>query len=102
MLELGIPSRFVKYVRHFLSGRVAQVEFNQGRSKEFMLNEGLPQGSCISPIIFLIFINDIDVDLDMDTLVSLFADDTSTWRRDGKIKGSGRVLMQEEIDKVTK
>ena len=78
MLELGIPSRFVKYVRHFLSGRVAQVEFNQGRSKEFMLNEGLPQGSCISPIIFLKFINDIDVDLDMDTLVSQFADDTST------------------------
>ena len=41
MLELGIPSRFVKYVRNFLSGRVAQVEYNQGRSKEFMLNEGL-------------------------------------------------------------
>ena len=36
----------------------------------------------------------------METLVSLFADDTATWRRDGKIKGSDRVLMQHEIDKV--
>ena len=45
MLELGLPTKFVRYVRHFLSGRVAQVEVNQGRSNDFMLNDVLPQGS---------------------------------------------------------
>jgi hypothetical protein len=54
----------------------------------------------ISPLLFLIFINDIDVDLDLETAASLFSDDTSSWRRDGKVRGSGRILMQEEINKI--
>ena len=43
---------------------------------------------------------DIDVDIDLETTVSLFADDTSTWRADGKVRGSQRKLMQKEVDKI--
>ena len=102
MLEMEIPPRFIKYTRHFLSGRNTWVEVNNKRSDKFVLKEGLPQGSCISPLLFLIFINDIDVKLDLATAASLFADDTSAWRRDGKVRGSERTLMQQEIDKITK
>ena len=100
MIALGIPTKFIRYVRHFLSGRNTRVEVNGTRSDTFRLNQGLPQGSSISPLLFLIFINDIDVDLDADTVASLFADDTATWTKDGKIKGSKRELMQTEIDKI--
>ena len=101
MLELNIPKRFIKFVRHFLSGRRTCVEVNNKKSKEFILKEGLPQGSCISPLLFLIFINDIDVELDMKTAASLFADDTASWRRDGKVRGSDHTLMQQEVNKIT-
>ena len=98
---MGIPTKFIRYVRHFLSGRKTKVEVNGVRSNTFHLNQGLPQGSSISPLLlFLIFINDIDVDLEADTIASLFADDTATWTLDGKVKGSNRVLMQGEIDKI--
>jgi len=60
MTRLDIPWRFLKYTRHFLSGRKTIVMVNGERSKRFKLNEGLPQGSCISPLLFLIFINDIN------------------------------------------
>ena len=100
MQQLNLPSRFIRYVRHFLSGRKTRVEINGSRSDNFRLDEGLPQGSSISPLLFLIFINDIDVELDPDTTASLFADDTAAWMKDGKIRGSNRVLMQQEIDKI--
>ena len=101
MVKNNIPYRFIRYVRHFLSGRKTVVNINNTNSKVFVLKDGLPQGSSISPILFLLFINDIDVDLDLETAASLFADDTAIWRKDGVVKGSQRQLMQGEVDKIT-
>ena len=56
------------------------MEVNGAKSREVHLNEGLPQGSSLSPMLFIIFINDIGVDLDIESLKSLFADDTSIWQ----------------------
>ena len=94
MLKMNLPSRFVKYTRHFLSGRKTRVEVNGVRSAPFRLNQGLPQGSSISPLLFLIFINDIDVDLDIDTIASVFADGTAFWMKEGKIRETNKRLMQ--------
>ena len=77
MLQLKLPFQFIRYVRHFLSGRWTTVSINNVECEPFLLRNGLPQGSSISPLLFLIFINDIDVDIDLETTASLFADDTS-------------------------
>ena len=66
------------------------------------MKQGLPQGSSISPLLFLIFINDLDADLEAETMASLFADDTAEWMADGKTRGSNSIPMQQEIDKVLK
>ena len=75
-IALSIPWRYKRYFRNFLSGRRTMVNVNGTKSKTFVLRKGLPQGSVISPL-FLVFINDIDGDLSMETLTSLFADITS-------------------------
>ena len=70
MLGMDIPQRLIYVVRHFLSGRKTWVDVNGVKSDVFRLDEGLPQGSAISPLLFLIFINDIDVDLDDNAVAS--------------------------------
>ena len=100
MIDLGIPPRFLHYVRHFLGSRKTKVQVNNVRSKNFFLNEGLPQGSAISPLLFLIFINDIDADLHPRTLASLFADDTAIWVQGTNAKETTRDRMQVEVEKI--
>ena len=97
---MNMPKAFRRYTTSFLSNRHTQVEINGERSKRFILREGLPQGSALSPLLFLIFINGIDVELDADTIASLFADDTAEWIVDGKVRGINCKLMQQEIDKI--
>ena len=60
MEKLNIPLRFIRYVRHFLSRHKTKVDINRTKSDPFHLDEGLPQGSSISPLLLLIFINDIE------------------------------------------
>ena len=100
MIKKGIPYRFVSYVRHFLSSRQTTVDVNGVQSKSFFLNEGLPQGSAISPLLFLIFIDDIDDELSDHTSRSLYADDTAAWTSKGRSKEEAQKRMQESINRI--
>ena len=51
-------------------------------------------------VVTMIFINDIDADLDADTTSSLFANDTATKMKYGRIKECNRMFMQKEINKI--
>ena len=42
---------------------------------------GVPQGSILGPLMFVIFINDIVDIIDIDTHMVLYADDTKIWRK---------------------
>ena len=111
MQEMSLPYKFIQYTRSFLSGRKTTVEVNGTRSNQFILKEGLPQGSSISPLLFLVFINDIGVDLHPDTIASLFADDTaigtqfenvtSEKRSTEEIHADLQARTQEEVTKIT-
>ncbi len=63
----------------FLDGRIIQVKIGQVVSKQYNVENGTPQGGVISPILFSIMINDIELPVDMGR--SLFADDGAIWKR---------------------
>ena len=46
-----------------------------------MVKSGVPQGTVLGPILFLVLINDIDKDISDESFISLFADDTRIARK---------------------
>ena len=60
---------------HILSNRQQCVSINGTTSSEAEVRSGIPQGSVLGPLLFLIHISDINDEI-ADSAVSCFADDT--------------------------
>ena len=74
----GIQGNILKWVESFLTGRKQKVVFNGKSSPWEEVLSGIPQGSVLGPILFIIFINDLpDV---VEGQVKIFADDTKLFK----------------------
>ena len=78
------------------------VEIKGTRRDGFYLNEGLLQGSAISPLLFLIFINDITDYMTHGATPSIFADDTAASVECRKDKKESTKRMQDNIKGLEK
>jgi len=78
--KLGVGRNVYQFVRAFLSNRSMQVKVGDTLSKVVSLDNGSPQGSVISPLLFLILMNDYPSDHINGCQLSLFADDASAWK----------------------
>ena len=77
MLNTGVPHAYVKWLFHFLNNRQARVKFNGAISNSRKLHQGLPQGSVLSPLLFIFYINSLAAQLPSSNTNCLFADDVS-------------------------
>ena len=73
--ERRIGGRVGSWLHNFLSNRTLQVSANGALSTAAPVLSGVPQGTVLGPILFLIMISDIDKDLQC-SFISLFADDS--------------------------
>ena len=73
----GIKGKIYDWIKDFLSNRKQQVVINGKFSHWIRVTSGIPQGSVLGPILFLIFINDLpDV---LNCCMKLFADDAKLY-----------------------
>ena len=71
----GVSGNLLGLIKRFLIDRVQRVTLNGKTSDWECMRAGVPQGSILGPLFFLIYVNDLATDLKSN--VKLFADDTS-------------------------
>ena len=88
---VGIEGQVLKWIEAWLEGRKQRVILNGSASNWTEVFSGVPQGSVLGPVLFIIYINDID-ELILSSLFK-FADDA---------KLLGKVDNQEDIARMQK
>ena len=91
----GIRGLALEWLRSYLTGRTQSVIFNGENSSDESVNTGIPQGSILGPLLFLIFINDLSC-LPIRGKFTAFADDQTILWHDSDV---GRLsnLVREDV-----
>ena len=75
LLSLKLVPCFVLWVHSFLSDRRVKIQVGGSHSRSFRIRRGVPQGSVLGPVLFILFVDDITKDLPRCAHASLYADD---------------------------
>ena len=75
--KIGISGKILSWFENYLSDRQQRVVINGENSNYGRIHAGVPQGSILGPLLFLVYINDL-VDV-VNSEIRLFADDTTVF-----------------------
>ena len=81
----GIHDKSNKWLRSFFEVRKQHITINKTRSSDKPISIGVPQGSILDPVLFIIFINDFHKAVDFSA-VHHFADDTNLLLTENSLK----------------
>ena len=76
----------LSWFKSYLFQRTQRVAINNELSETSKLSCGVPQGSILGPLLFLLFINDLLLSLHGTSFVDLYADDTTIYEQHSDMK----------------
>ena len=92
----GICEKLLCWVEDFLTGRRQRVCVNGSYSAWSPVVSGVPQGSCLGPVLFVIFINDLPEVV--ETFCQMYADDTKLFSNSDNEEF--RMKIQKDLDNL--
>ncbi len=97
--QLGITGKVHNWIKkNWLSNGKQRVVINGTASNWASVTSGVPQGSVLGPILFTVYINDIDVRL--SNFISKFVDDTKIGNI--VVDERDRLNLQEDLRKISR
>ena len=93
--SLDIVGPIQKWIQAFLTGRTMSVVVDGEKSEPVSVLSGVPQGTVLGPLLFLIYINDMPNVISSGTYIHLFADDCLNYRYISSL--DDQVILQRDI-----
>ena len=94
----NLSSEVINWIKECLTNRSQCVEVNGKASEWLPVTSGIPQGSVLGPLLFLIYIKDLHDDINSD--VYMYANDTKLYREIKTIEDQR--ILQKDLDTLTK
>ncbi|MEW8541896.1 MAG: reverse transcriptase family protein [Candidatus Thiodiazotropha sp.] len=92
----GVRGNILRWTEDFVSARTQEVIIEGSKSSPLPVTSGVPQGTVLSPLLFLAYINDMPKCVQSE--IKLFADDSLLYRR---VRSSADChQLQEDLDKL--
>ena len=86
----NLPIKSQKLLCNFLEERKMRIRFNNAHSEHFTLNAGVPQGSVLSPTLYIMYTNDLPDPMNRDSLTIQYADDVT------------QLIRHTDLDRLTR
>ena len=96
----GVRGTSLALFESYLSNRTQAVEVNGKMSEKGTIKHGVPQGSILGPLLFLLYINDISQSSDILNFF-LFADDTTVFYSADPSDENTEEILNTELEKVS-
>jgi hypothetical protein len=91
-----VDSRVDVWIREFLIVRSQRVRVAGQLSEEVRVTSGVPQGSVLGPLLFLVYVNDIWRNI--ESKITLFADDCIIYRE--ILNNNNIQKLQTDVDRL--
>ena len=101
LAHYGIQGQLNEWIRAFLSNREMKVVVDGEASSSAPVVSGVPQGTVLGPLLFLIYINDMPNVVSEGTFIRLFADDCLVYRHiNKKTAEQDQLILQRDLQSL--
>ena len=98
IFQLDLPTKMTHWLSDFLVGPVIQVNVNGFLSNQINPNARVPQSSVLSPLLFLIYVNNLPTPHHKQNSISQFTDDTAQWAFSLNVRFAAKFLQQDLLN----